>query len=60
MKNNSLWNKGWVWKKRMIRYWFNNNFVGKIFMRLYYKLWLIVSVIMFVYILKMFFLFLLN
>jgi hypothetical protein len=48
MKNNN------VWFKRKIRYFVNNNFVGKIFMRLYYKLWLIVSVIMFVYILNMF------
>ena len=43
----------WLVRKR--RYWFNNNFVGKIFMRLYERLWLIVSVIMFVYILIMFF-----
>jgi hypothetical protein len=48
-------NKSWKWKKRRIRYVVNNNFVGKLFMRLYYKLWLIVSVIMFVYILNMFF-----
>ena len=48
MKNNN------EWEKRKIRYFVNNNFVGKIFLRLYYKLWLIVSVGMFVYILKMF------
>lgn len=42
------------WLKRKRRYWFNNNFVGKIIMRLYFRLWLIVSVVMFVYILKMF------
>jgi hypothetical protein len=42
------------WRKRRIRYLVNNNFVGKIFVRLYFKLWLIVCVIMMVYILKMF------
>ena len=44
------------WEKRRRRYFVNNNFVAKIFMKLYYKMWLVVSVIMFVYILKMFFL----
>ena len=38
MENNSLWNKGWVWKKRMIRYWFNNNMVVKILKRICYEL----------------------
>ena len=41
--------------KRKVRYFVNNNFVAKIFMRLYYNLWLIVSVGLFVFILKMFF-----
>ena len=43
------------WLKRKRRYWVNKRFVGKIFMKLYYKLWLIVSVGMFVFIVKMFF-----
>ena len=49
MKNSNEW----LVRKR--RYWINNNFVAKIIMRLYYRLWLIVSVILFVYILMMFF-----
>ncbi len=37
MRDNSLWKKNRIWKKRMRRYWFNNNIVCKIFMRLYYE-----------------------
>lgn len=51
--------KSWKWKKRRIRYVVNNNFVGKIFMRLYYELeeliWLMVCIGLLVVILKMFF-----
>ena len=48
MKNND------EWLKRKRRYWFNNNFVGKICISIYFRLWLVVCVVMFVYILKMF------
>ena len=47
------------WRKRRIRYLVNNNFVCKIFMRLYYEfeelIWLMVCVGLLVVILKMFF-----
>jgi hypothetical protein len=53
MKNNN------EWEKRRRRYWVNNNFVCKIFMRLYYKLeeliWLGVCVGSFVVIMKFIF-----
>ena len=53
MKNNN------EWEKRRRRYWVNNNFVCKIFIRLYYEfeelIWLLVCVGMLVFILKMFF-----
>jgi hypothetical protein len=49
MKNNNEW----LVRKR--RYERNNNIVGRIFMRLYYRLWWIASVILFGCILIMFF-----
>ena len=30
--------KKWMWKKREIKYFVNNNIVGRILMRLYFKL----------------------
>lgn len=48
------------WRKRRIKYIVNNSVVGRLIMRLYYEfeelIWLMVSVGIFVFILKMFFL----